>query len=53
MAIYQGLFHDRKVPAFLLESTVERMPKIGRPPTVEDHMEFGAGLVRAIAASLR
>lgn len=52
MAMYQGLWQDRKIRALLLELTVERIPKIDRPPTIRDRMEFGAGLIRAVAASL-
>jgi hypothetical protein len=49
MTVYQGLFHDFRTPAFLMEQMVERSPKLGRCPTVEDRLEFGAALVRVLA----
>jgi hypothetical protein len=52
MTIYQGLSRDRAVPALLLELTVDRIPKIARPPTIQDRIDFGAGLVRALAESV-
>ncbi len=51
MSVNQGLFHDRKIPAFLMELMVDRNPKLGRCPTVADRLEFGAGLARAMAAA--
>jgi len=52
MQVDQGLYHDRKLPAMLMEQTVDFDPKLGRCPTVQDRQEFGAGLVRAMAAAL-
>ncbi|MEX2263092.1 MAG: M14-type cytosolic carboxypeptidase [Bryobacteraceae bacterium] len=52
MTVNQGLFHDRKIPAFLMEQMVDVHPKLSRGPTVQDRMEFGAGLVRAISQAL-
>lgn len=48
MTVYQGLYHDRKVPAYLIEQMVDSSPKISRAPTVQDRLEFGPGLVRAM-----
>jgi murein tripeptide amidase MpaA len=52
MSVNQGLWADRKIPAFLMEQMVDRSPKLGREPTVADRIEFGASLIRAIAAAL-
>ena len=52
MTVDQGLFHDRKVPAFLMEQMVNFNSKLGHPPTVEDRLEFGAGLARALCAAV-
>jgi hypothetical protein len=52
MTVNQGLFHERRIPAFLMELKTERNPKLGREATVADRMEFGAALVRAIAFAL-
>ncbi|MEK7404426.1 MAG: M14-type cytosolic carboxypeptidase [Acidobacteriota bacterium] len=52
MSVDQALFHERSVPAFLMEQMVDSSPKLGRPPTVEDRIEFGAGLVRALCAAV-
>lgn len=49
MTVYQGLFHDFGVPAFLMEQMVQRSPRLNRCPTVEDRLEFGAALVRVLA----
>jgi hypothetical protein len=51
MNVIQGLFHERQVPAFLLETSVEPVTSLGRPRTVEDWQAFGPGLVRAVFAS--
>ena len=49
MSVDQGLFSERKVPAFLMELMVDSSPKLSRPPTVEDRLEFGAALVRVMS----
>lgn len=53
MSVNQNLFAERKLPAFLMELMVDNNPKISRPPTVADRLEFGAALVRAMAGSVR
>ena len=53
MTVAQGLFHDRKIPAMLMEQMIEYNGKLGRCPTASDRIEFGAGLVRALAESVR
>ena len=52
MTVAQGLFHDRKLPAMLMEQIIEYNSKLGRCPTAKDRTEFGAGLVRALAAAV-
>jgi len=53
MIVTQGLWAERRIPAFLIEQRVEYNEKLGRHPTVEDRIDFGAGLVEAIGAALR
>jgi hypothetical protein len=52
MSVNQALWSERKIPAFLMEQRVEFNEKLGRYPTVEDRLSFGAGLVKAIAQAL-
>ncbi len=47
-----ALFRDRKIPAFLMEQMVDSSPKLSRPPTVEDRLEFGAALVKAMCGAV-
>ena len=51
MMIIQALHDERQVPAFLMELMVERSPKLGRPPMIEDRLEFGAALVRIMSTA--
>jgi len=45
MNVVQGLFAQRRVPAFLLETSVEPVPTLNnRPRTVADWQAFGRGL---------
>jgi hypothetical protein len=48
MTVVQGLWHDFRIPAFLMELRVSRHPKLGRQPNVADRLAFG----RQLAASL-
>ena len=52
MTVAQGLYHDRKLPAMLMEQMIEYNSKLGRCPTADDRKEFGAALIRALAAAL-
>jgi hypothetical protein len=52
MHVGQGLYHERKLPAMLMEQMVEYNSKLGHYPTAMDRTEFGAGLVRAFASAL-
>jgi hypothetical protein len=48
MTVVQGLWRDRRIPAFLMEQRIARSPKLGRVATIEDRMKFGADLVRVL-----
>jgi hypothetical protein len=48
MTVNQGLFHERRIPAMLMEQMVGFNPKLGRRPTIQDRLDFGAGLVLAM-----
>ena len=52
MTVDQGLFHERGIPAFLMEQMMNFNSRLGHPPTVEDRLEFGAGLARALWATV-
>jgi hypothetical protein len=52
MTVDQGLFHDRKLPATLMEQTVDFDSELGRVPTTDDRLAFGAGLVRCMWAAV-
>jgi hypothetical protein len=53
MTVVQGLWRDRKLPAFLMEQRISFNPRLGRLPTVADRKAFGAALVRAMAETVR
>jgi hypothetical protein len=53
MHVGQGLQHERKLPAMLMEQMVEYNSKLGHCPTARDRSEFGAGLVRVFAAAVQ
>jgi hypothetical protein len=48
MTVIQGLYKDRQLPAFLIEQRITGHPKLGRQPTPEDRLQFGADLARAM-----
>lgn len=52
MTVAQGLYHERKLPAMLMEQMIEFNSKLGRCPTVRDRIEFGAGLARAVVEAV-
>jgi hypothetical protein len=52
MTVIQGLYKDRRLPAFLIEQMITRHPKLGRQPTPEDRKQFGADLARAMWRSV-
>jgi hypothetical protein len=47
-----ALFRDREIPAFLMEQMVDTSPRLSRPPTVEDRLEFGPALVKAMCGAV-
>lgn len=51
-SVYEYLFFQRKVPAFLMELMVDSSPRISRPHSVRDRLEFGAALVRVLSAAV-
>ena len=52
MTVNQGLYHDRHIPAFLMEQMIAFNTRLGHLPNVEDRLEFGGALARAVAAAL-
>lgn len=52
MTVAQGLFHDRRLPAMLMEQMIEHNSKLGHCPTAAERQEFGAALVRALAGAV-
>ncbi|MBL8212098.1 MAG: hypothetical protein JNK87_15385 [Bryobacterales bacterium] len=53
MNVLQGLYHDYKLPAFLMEQRIAYNEKLARLPGPEDRLKFGGELVRAMARSLQ
>jgi hypothetical protein len=53
MEVAQGLFHDRKLPAMIMEQMVDFNSRLGHYPRIADRQQFGEGLVQALAAALR
>ena len=52
MQVSQGLFHDRKLPAMVMEQMVDFNSRLGHYPQIADRQRFGEGLVQALAAAL-
>jgi hypothetical protein len=52
MTVYQGLFYERKIPAFLLELGVDQSPALRRLRTVDGWLAFGKSLVEVLAESV-
>ena len=52
MNVVQGLWHDRRIPAFLTEQRISKHPKLGRAPGIEDRMSYGAALARVLAEAV-
>jgi hypothetical protein len=52
MTVNQGLFHDRGIPAFLMEQMIAKNPRLERFPTVADRLRFGRDLARAMALAI-
>ncbi len=51
MTVSQGLYNDRRITSTLMEQMVEFNSKLGRMPTVEDRLQFGAALAKALWAA--
>jgi hypothetical protein len=52
MSVGEYLYHARQIPAVMSEQMVARSPRLGRFPTIQDRIDFGAGLVRAMATAV-
>jgi hypothetical protein len=48
MNVVQGLYRDRKLPAFEAEMRIVKHPKLGRRPNIEDRQLAGVELIQAI-----
>jgi hypothetical protein len=46
------LWNEHRIPVVLMEQRISTSPKLGRRPTSEDRLTFGAQLVKALAASV-
>ncbi len=53
MNVVQGLWHARKIPAFLTEQRISKHPKLGRAPGIEDRLNYGAALAQVLADAVR
>jgi hypothetical protein len=53
MTVVQGLWRDRRLPAFLMEQRISRSPKLGRVALVADRLQFGGDLVRVLWEAVR
>lgn len=49
MTVYQALWAELKIPAFLMELKVEGVDKLQRRRTIEDWRALGEGLVKSLA----
>lgn len=52
MNVVQGLYHDRRLPAFEVEMRIAKNPKLGRRPNIEDRKRAGQELIQAIWKAL-
>jgi hypothetical protein len=52
MTVVQGLYHDFKIAAFLMEQRISYNNKLGHLPEIPDRLAFGGQLVRAMASTL-
>ena len=52
MNVVQGLYHDFKIAAFLMEQRISFNQKLGHLPEISDRVAFGGQLVRAMAGRL-
>jgi murein tripeptide amidase MpaA len=52
MGVQGALYRDRRIPAFVMELMVDTSPKIARPPTVQDRLDFGAALAQLMCEAV-
>lgn len=52
MTVAQGLYRDRKIPAFLMEQRIAFNSRLGHLPNVQDRLDFGRGLALAMCAAV-
>jgi len=52
MTVVQGLYHDFRIPAFLMEQRISMNPRLGHLPEIPDRLTFGGELVDAIARTV-
>ena len=53
MSFPQGMYHDRKLPAFLIELRCFLHPELGHEPNIPDRLRFGRDLVQAMASAVQ
>jgi len=53
MTVAEGLFHDRHIPAMLMEQMIEFNSKLHHCPSALDRQEFGAALVGVLYESVK
>jgi len=53
MNVVQGLYHDFKIPAFLMEQRISYNNKLGHLPEIPDRLAFGGQLVQAMAKAVQ
>ena len=47
-----ALYRERKIPVLLMEQRIATGKKLGRRPTVDDRLAFGARLVEVMAETV-
>jgi len=52
MTVIQGLWHEFRIPGFLMEQRIALNERLGRLPMPEDRVKFGGQLVRAMWKAL-
>jgi hypothetical protein len=53
MTVAEGLFHDRHIPAMLMEQMIEYNSKLRHCPSALDRQEFGAALVGVLYEAVK
>ena len=52
MTVYQALWAEHRLPAYLMEMKVEKVAKLDRSRSVQDWLELGPVLAQALAAAV-